>query len=118
MLSTIQQVHTQMYNIAVKMAERDDRIDKEELDIGDKEASGRVLLGMFMNIIRKVPSDKYPSISLRVDHEYRVLDCKKFAVDEAIVAITRVVSVGRVVREVIFGLEYKPKVSSSQPLLT
>ncbi len=38
------------------------------LDIGDKEASGRFLLGMFMNTIRKILSDKYPSICLRVDH--------------------------------------------------
>ena len=45
----------------------------QTLDLGDKEASGRVLLGLFMNIVTERLSVKYPNNRLYIDHEYRVL---------------------------------------------
>lgn len=73
--------------------------------IGDKEASGRVLLGLFMNILMDLLSLKYPNISLYIDHEYKVLEGRKFYTDEAVVAILHSIM------EAIFVFEYKPKVS-------
>ena len=78
----------------------------QTLDLGDKEASGRVLLGLFMNIVTERLSVKYPNNRLYIDHEYRVLEGKKFCTDEAIVALTNIVA-----GEAVFVLEYKPKVA-------
>ena len=50
------------------------------LFLGDKEASGRVLLGRFMTKVRMVVAAAYPKA---VDHEYRVLKEKTYACEEA-----------------------------------
>ena len=46
------------------------------LDVGDKEASGRVLLGLFMNGVRTALKLKHPTETLCVDYEYEVLSGK------------------------------------------
>ena len=53
---------------------------------GDKEASGRVIVGLFMIKIMMVLEEKYPNIQLVVDHEIRVLEANTFACDDAILA--------------------------------
>lgn len=75
------------------------------LDICDKEASGRVLLGLFMTFVRKFLSYKHPEKTFKIDHEYRIFPDRKFAADEAVTAIVDGL------RRVIFVLEYKPKVA-------
>ena len=82
------------------------------LDVGDKEASGRVLLGLFMNVVRKALKLKYPKHTLCVDYEYRVLTDKQYAVDTTVVALTHIMRVTGSVRNVVLALEYKPKVAA------
>ena len=41
--------------------------------LGDKEASGRVVLGLFMSMVTKLLRSKYPTQLFYVDHEYKVL---------------------------------------------
>ena len=73
--------------------------------LGDKEASGRVVLGLFMSMVTKLLRSKYPNQLFYVDHEYKVL---KFCADEAIVTITC-----NKEQHVVFVIEYKPRVSSN-----
>lgn len=83
---------------------------KEEYNItkwiGDKEASGNVIRGLFVTMVRIALVSKYPDKVFDIDHEYRILPNKKFAMDEAITALMMTTAV-------IFGLEYKAKVSST-----
>lgn len=81
------------------------------VDFGQKEASGNVLRGIFMSIVRKALLLKYPDDNFLVDHEYKVLPDKKFALDEAILAIIQLPRPNS--RKILFGVEYKPKVSAS-----
>ena len=60
------------------------------LYIGDKEASGRVLLGLFLTVVTSWLGLVYPSKRFMVDHEYKILEERKFATDEAIAAIAEV----------------------------
>ena len=55
------------------------------LDLGDKEASGRVILGLFMRTVKEALELKY-DVRLFVDHEYRLLSKKTYACDEAVTA--------------------------------
>ena len=75
--------------------------------IGDKEASGRVIVGLFMEILREALDKKHPGREFMVDHEFKVLPTKRFAIDEAIEAV-----IGEDNGKVVFALEYKPKVAS------
>lgn len=74
--------------------------------VGDKEASGNVIRGLFVSMVRIALVTKYPDRVFDIDHEYRILPNKKFAIDEAITTLM-------VSSAVILGLEYKPKVAST-----
>ena len=71
--------------------------------IGDKEASGRVIVGLFMEILREALDKKHPGREFMVDHEFKVLPTKMFAIDEAIKAVIEEDD-----GKVVFALEYKP----------
>ena len=60
------------------------------LYIGEKEASGRVVLGMFMNKVQKVLAKKYHKACINNDHEFRVLGNKTYACDEAVTSIAQI----------------------------
>ena len=77
--------------------------------LGDKEASGRVILGRFMTKVRMVIAAK---ADVRVDHEYRVLKDNAYACEEAVVSSLLAVQRGPNQVKLLFGIEYKPKVSS------
>ena len=78
---------------------------EKTLYLGDKEASGRVLLGLFMIEVCHALKQMHPEKEFWLDHECLVLPKKTFACDEAIHAILD----NR--QKVIFALEYKPKVA-------
>ena len=61
------------------------------LDVGNKEASGRVLLGLFMNGVCNALKLKNLTETLCVDYEYKVLTGKQYAVDATVVvALTHI----------------------------
>jgi hypothetical protein len=45
--------------------------------IGDKEASGNVIGGLFVSLVKIAVASKYPDKEFNVDHEYKVLPNKK-----------------------------------------
>ena len=55
------------------------------LYLGSKEASGRVLLGLFLDTVRKAMQLKH-DVRPYVDHEYRILETKTYACDVAVIA--------------------------------
>ena len=77
------------------------------LYVGQKEASGRVILGLFMEGVREALHNIYPNKVLKVDHEFKILPGKQFATYEAVVVVVRGTEV-----EVAYAIEYKPRVSS------
>ena len=77
------------------------------LYLGEKEASGRVLLGLFMKAVCHALKQIHPEKVFWLDHECMILPSKKFTNDEAIQAI--LADDGK---KVIFALEYKPKVAT------
>ena len=76
--------------------------------LGDKEASGRVILGRFMTKVRMVVAAAYPKADIRVDHEYRVLKERTYAGEEAVVSSSQR---GPYQEKLLLGIEYKPKVA-------
>lgn len=73
------------------------------IDIGTKEASGRPLLALFMDTLRNALQLKYSHVQLLVDHEYKILEAKRYACDVAVI-------IAGIKREVLFAVEYKPGV--------
>ena len=65
--------------------------------------------GLFMNIVRRAFALKYRTEKFLLDHEYRVLTDKKYAVDEAVAALTQLSK--DAVRNVVLAVQYKPKVA-------
>ena len=74
------------------------------LHLGDKEASGRVILGIFMELVRETLQERHPKQKFDVDLELKVL---RFSSDAAII----VASTG-LKEDVVFSVEYKPRVSA------
>ena len=69
--------------------------------LGDKEASARGILALFMELVCDALQKRHPN---QVDHELKVL---RFSSDAALI----VASTGQKRMDVVFCLEYKPKVS-------
>ena len=74
------------------------------LYLGDKEASARGILGLFMELVRGTLQKRHPKQNFYIDHELKVL---RFSSDAALI----VASTGQQKRKVVFSLEYKPKMS-------
>ena len=68
-----------------------------------------MVLGMFMNKVKKVLAKKYPKACIKIDHEFRVLENKTYACDEAVTSIAQIDPYTRETK-VLFAVEYKPKV--------
>ena len=76
------------------------------LYLGSKEASARAIFGMFMELVRDTLQKRHPKQKFYVDHELKVL---RFSSDAAII----VRSTGLEKRmDVVFSVEYKPKVAA------
>ena len=71
------------------------------LFIGDKEASGRVILGLFIEAVREALHKRHPNRVFKLDHAFKVLPRKGFATGEAMV----VAVIGQDRKEVVFALE-------------
>ena len=56
--------------------------------------------------VREALHNIYPNKVLKVDHEFHILPSKQFATDEAVVVVVRGTEV-----EVVYAIEYKPRVS-------
>ena len=69
----------------------------------------RLVGGLFINMVQRAFALKYLTKTFLVDHEYRVFTDKKYAVDEAVAALTQVLK--EAVRNVVLPVEYKPKVA-------
>ena len=69
------------------------------LDLGEKEASGRFLLGVFMNIVRRAFALKYPTEKFFMNIESLLT---KYAVNEAVAALTQVLK--EAVRNVVLAV--------------
>lgn len=76
----------------------------DTFDFGEKEASGRPIVGLFMNNVVHLLRKKYPGLLFKTDPEFCLLPGKTFAADDCAMAL------------LVFGnfpvmvVEYKPKV--------
>ena len=107
-LSTFNSIHPQPQNVDVQDFQEEFAGTKF---LGNKEASGRVILGRFMTKVRIVVAAAYPKAEIIVDHEYRVLKENTYACDEAVSAALALQR-GPYQEKLLLGMEYKPKVSS------
>ena len=64
-----------------------------------------------MNIVRRFLSIKYPAYAFDVDDEYKILEGKRYAMDDSI-EVVEVTGPEPKQGKPVFGLEYKPRVSS------
>ena len=72
------------------------------LYLGDKEASARGILVLFMELVRDALQKRHPNKKFYIDYVFR------FSSDAALI----VASTGQNRMDVVFSLEYKPKVAS------
>ena len=76
------------------------------LYLGDKEASARGILSLFMQGVRDALQERHPNQKFFIDHEFKIFP---FYSDAALI----VASTGQQQKQMkaVFSLEYKPKVS-------
>ena len=81
------------------------------LYLGNKEASGTGIVDLFMFYVLDTMEIKYPDATLKVDHQYRILENKLYAADETIGVVVVINAKAAPSMLPILVLEYKPRVS-------
>lgn len=79
------------------------------LYIRSKEASGYAILGIFSEFVREMMHKKYPSLSFKIEPEFRVCEGKQYASDQCLMQLLTVTEDNKV----LVLWEYKPRVPAS-----